>query len=155
MNHHSFHDPLSESDPALDELFRLRELAPHDFAERTVKAARAKQRRARVVRLSAWTSGLAASIALLLGVGVWQSSFEQPELAAISEPAAGEEELPRGTQAVSAEELTAMLYASLPEDDVVFYGHAQALEDLLAEAGALTDEENLETLDFLILLAHN
>lgn len=153
MNTHSSHDGSSDPDAALDEFFRVQALAPDDFASRTIVAARADARRKRTIRFRAWTSGLAASFALLLGLVLWQDAGEEPGLKMAAPPA---EVLPASpSPSPSAEDLTLALHEAISRQDVVFYGQALALEDLLADTRALTEEESRDTLDFLILLAGN
>lgn len=165
MTRHASNDPHSDAEDSLDELFRVREMAPADFAERTLAAVRAKRRRMKVLRFTAWSTSLAACMALLLGLGMWRSAADQPGLTATVSPAlespaqlqsAAEGELADlPQQPTTAEELTAALYAAFSQDDVIFYAQARTLESLLTEAVALSEEENELTLDYLIVLAHH
>ncbi len=149
----------SDPDTALDEFFRVREMSPDDFATRTLTAARSQARRARTLRFTAWTSGLAASLALLLGLSLWQRAGQPPEMVsapAVTELAAvSEKRKPGPITGSSANDLTLALEEALSRANLAFYGQALALDSLLADARALTDEENRDTLDFLILLAGN
>jgi hypothetical protein len=152
----SSHDRFSDPDPALDELFRVREMAPGDFAARTLAAARVRRRQARIVRFTAWSGGLAACLALVLGLALLRPAAEHGGMAVgpAETPAVAKTQDPDRAP-TSADELTAALYASFSTDDVVFYAQARALEALLADAISLSDEENHMTLDFLLLLAQN
>lgn len=158
MKPNSSHDPSSDPDAALDEFFRLREMASDDFASRTLAAAKAKARRAQVIRFSAWTSAAAAGLVFLMGLNLWVPASRPAEVVSAPastptapNPAGGETAPPLS----SADELTLALHAAVSGQDAVFYGRALALEDLLEETAALTEEDNRETLDYLILLAGN
>lgn len=156
MNTHSFRDGSSDPDDALDDFFRVRPMAPDDFARRTIAATQAKARRARAIRYGAWTSGLAASFALLLGLAQWQGGHPDERLASAPETAAETAVRARPSTPAdhsAANELTLALHEAVSRQEVIFYGQALALEALLADTRALTEEEGRETLDLLILLA--
>lgn len=173
MKPHSPHDFSSDPDTALDEFFRVREMATDEFAQRTLAAARKRRRRAQVVQLTAWASGVAACLALAFGLTLSRTATDEPAMAVAqeeSDPAKMAPEPPKPPELTAtlnallatpppapstAEELTAELDAALARDNTVLYGQARELEDLLAEAQVLYEEEDRATLDFLILLAEN
>lgn len=155
MNNNPFHDEASNPDAAFNACFRVRPMASEDFARRTLEAVRARKRRARVIRFSLLGGGMAASFALLLGSAFWSGAVHEPAVAsapAAAEAATGPVVLGRNGPS-SADELTVALHEAISKKDVVFYGQALALEALLANTEALTEEESRETLDFLFLVA--
>jgi hypothetical protein len=156
MKSNSSQGSSPDPDTALDAFFKLREMTPDDFASRTIAAARTKARQGKLIRFSAWTGGLAASLALLLGLNLWNSADQMPGLTATSTgvtEVAVASDRPANTARSSAAELTWALQEAVTRSDIAFYGQALALDALLAEAGALTEEDSRDTLDFLILLA--
>lgn len=157
----------SDQEPILDDFFRMQDLAPADFATRTLAAVRAgrRRRRARIFQIGGWTTALAASLALLVGLTLSRPTAE-PEMAGADAAPAVEiaaavdtdprEAAPSPVRGQSAQDLNDLLYAALSEtDQLLHYGHASELEVLLEEAIALADDESLYTLDMLILLAGN
>ncbi len=169
-------DGSREPDAVIDRFFEIRDLAPDDFTNRTFAAVQAKARRDRVIRRTAWSLAAAATFAVIAGLRFSQPAAEGPELAASGAADYGGQRAPSATAQPEAslayayaaaaetevagvpptvEELTLALHAAVDGRDAIFYGGAVALEQLLSDAVLLTEGENSETLDFLILLAEN
>jgi hypothetical protein len=161
MKSESYHETPDQED-LLDSHFLIRDLAPPDFAARTLAAVQEirKRRRARLNRLGGWGVGVAASLAL--GLTLYLSGpTTEPEWAA--EKDGGGREVtalapvldPKQAEAMNAAQyLNDLLYMALSgTEQAVLYAQAAELDTLLGEAIALADEESLYTLDMLILLA--
>lgn len=162
MKSESYHEVPDQED-FLTPHFLIRDLAPPDFAARTLAAVRKsrKRRRARLHRLGSWGLGVAASLALGLGLHLADPTTE-PEWAADKPwgeievtafaPVLNPEQKPETMNA--AQYLNDLLYTALSgTEQAVLYGQAAELDTLLEEAIALADDESLYTLDMLILLA--
>lgn len=154
-------------EPLFDESFRIRDLASPDFASRTLEAVRESERRGRVRRFTAWAGALAASLALFLGLTTWQTQPDPyvaagadlnsriPAAPTLVEAAPTRSGLPGSS--LTSDELTAtlLLAAVSDEENAILYAQVQELELLLEEAIAIADDDSLQTLDMLILLAQN
>lgn len=152
MNSNFSNGRKSDPETILDELFQIKELAPDDFSERTLVAIRRKKRGTKILRFSAWSSAAtAASVALFFGLNFAFDPGENRQLAEISISSTSETD----ENWTVADELTLALRAAQEGHHALFYSRALALEELLADAVALSDKENEEVLEFLTLLAEN
>jgi len=157
MNSNSSNRREIDPEKMLDELFQIKELASDDFSTRTLGAVRRRKKRAKIIRLGAWTGAAAASIALFLVPAF--NIFETQNMTAISSESPQTVEVaevqPNATDWTTADELTLALRAAQEGHPVLFYSRALALEELLADAAALSDRDTEEAFEFLTLLAEN
>lgn len=158
MNSNSSNRREIDPEKMLDELFQIKELASDDFSTRTLGAIRRRKKRAKIIRLGAWTGAAAASIAFFLVPAF--NIFETQNMNVISSdsPQTVEEVAevqPNSTDWTTADELTLALRAAQEGHPVLFYSRALALEELLADAAALSDRDTEEAFEFLTLLAEN
>src|SRR5690625_1107916 len=66
MNSNFYNRREIEREKMRDELYQIKERASDDFSTRTLGAVRRRKKRAKIIRLGAWTGAAAASIALFL-----------------------------------------------------------------------------------------
>ncbi len=123
----------SREDEILDELLKPKSLGGPIFVEKTMSAIRADARHRRANRLRAWMAGAGAMAASLLFVATLSKSPQTLDPALAS------------------------AYGQNPEleAEAALYAEMLALESLLQPADVLAEEENQQTLNFLIALTSN
>jgi hypothetical protein len=124
------HDPqdLSAEDARIDELLQPRELGGDLFVAWTLDAIRQDTRRRRLRAFWTSTSVLAASVVLVFSLWPVKPGDNGLQMAGKTGPSTA---------------------------DAALYGEMLALEDLLLPADIFAQEENQQTLDFLIYLTQN
>ena len=123
----------SKEDEILDELLSPKNLGGPIFVEKTMTAIRQDIRRRRTQQIRAWIgSSVAVAASLFLTLALWQTP-----------------------QSASSKFANASPEDPVLAADAAFYEEMLALESLLQPADALAEEENRQTLNFLIALTQN